>query len=192
MDELDEHFYCPICRDIFMTPKLYDCGHTICEKCMIKMDETEEEKVISSFDAPCYSCPICRFKTLLSYKYRPVNRKLLEVLRKNKKYVEYIDDYEPPDAINIIEKFKNINFSKMSFKNKFIKTEKYYKQFLPLIYEASLEGKSKITITKDAKTLQCIAKMLSKKLFRHGIYKIQASPREFNIYLLPENSGYYK
>ena len=48
MDELDEHFYCPICRDIFMTPKLYDCGHTICEKCMIKMDETEEEKVISS------------------------------------------------------------------------------------------------------------------------------------------------
>ena len=189
MEEFDEHFYCPICRDIFMTPKLYDCGHTICEKCMKKMDETEEDKV-STFDAPIYSCPICRFKTLSSYKNRPVNRKLIEVLKKNQKYVELIKDIEEPESEDLIEKYKNLNFSKMTFKNKFIKTEKYYKQLLPVIYEASINGKSKISILKDTKDLQSISKMLSIKLFRHGIYKIQATPREFIIHLLPENSGY--
>ena len=34
---------------------------------------------------------------------------------------------------------------------KFIKTEKYYKQLLPVIYEASINGKSKISILKDTK-----------------------------------------
>ena len=34
--------------------------------------------------------------------------------------------------------------------------------------------------------------MLSKKLFKHGVYKIQALQNEFNIYLLPENVSRYR
>ena len=34
--------------------------------------------------------------------------------------------------------------------------------------------------------------MLSKKLFKHGIYKVQALPDEFNIYILPENISHYQ
>ena len=34
--------------------------------------------------------------------------------------------------------------------------------------------------------------MLSKKLFTHGVYKVQSTPSEFNIYLLPEKRNRYR
>ena len=188
--EFEKHFYCPICNDVFMTPRLYDCGHTICESCMKKIDSIDQEKVTSPFDIPIYSCPICRNKSITSYKNRPINRQLLDVFLENENYSKNYYTKNNEQDINIITKCKNINFSHLAFKNKYIKTEKYYKMIVPLLYEASINGKSKIVITTNTKDLQVISKMLSKKLFNHGIYKIIASPREFIIYILPENSGY--
>ena len=33
--------FCPICNDLFVYPRSYSCGHTLCEMCMIKMDKID-------------------------------------------------------------------------------------------------------------------------------------------------------
>ena len=39
---------CPICKEKMMLPRLYpQCGHTMCEPCMIKNDMVEIEKLAS-------------------------------------------------------------------------------------------------------------------------------------------------
>ena len=38
--------------------------------------------------------------------------------------------------------------------------------------------------------MSIISSLLAKKLWKHGILNIVSTPREFIIYLLPENGGY--
>ena len=33
---------CPICKDLYVYPRNYDCGHTLCELCMLEMDKIDE------------------------------------------------------------------------------------------------------------------------------------------------------
>lgn len=191
--EYDDNLNCPVCLSIFVNPRIYCCGHSVCEECMYNCDKEAEEEVRSNFDLPNYKCPICRSETVLKYTDRPLNRRLITILDNIKDYKKLynskIDDFKIKKDINL---YDNINFSHLSFKSKYLKCEKYYQDILPLLYKASREGKSKITVMSNTKDLQVVSSMLSKKLFKHGIYKIQALPNEFNIYILPENVSRYQ
>jgi len=193
MSEYNECLNCPVCRDIYVTPKLYECGHTICEECMHNIDKQNENSMTSNFDAPIYKCPICRKESIIPYQDRPINHTLISLLDKTKDYKKLCESKKQ----NFVKKcrislYDDVNFSHLALKSKFIKCEKYYKKILPLLYEAANSGKSKLTILTDTKELQTIQSLLSKKLFTHGIYKVQATPREFNIYILPEKKNNYR
>jgi hypothetical protein len=71
-----------------------------------------------------------------------------------------------------------------------MKAEEYYHKLLPVLYDASLNGKSKIILTKNIKELKSISSLLAKKLWKHGILNIITTPKEFIICLLPENNSY--
>jgi hypothetical protein len=160
---------------------------------MFNCDKESEDEVRSNFDLPNYKCPICRSETIVKYTERPLNRRLITILDNIKGYKKLYDskneDFNMKKDINL---YDNINFSHLSFKSKYLKCEKYYQDILPLLYKASREGKSKITIMSNTKDLQVVSSMLSKKLFKHGIFKVQALPNEFNIYILPENISRYQ
>ena len=55
-------YMCPICKDYLLQPRIYECGHTICERCMINCDKSVKSEVRSTFDTPIYKCPLCRKK----------------------------------------------------------------------------------------------------------------------------------
>ncbi len=190
----DENLNCPVCLNIFVNPRIYECGHSVCEECMHNCDKEVEEQTSSNFDIPKYVCPICRKETIIDYKYRPLNRRLITLLDNVENYKKIYKSKNENFKIKKEEQtlYNNINFSHLAFKSKYMKCEKYYNEILPLIYKAAKEGKSYISILSNSKELQTVFSMLSKKLFKHGIYKIQALQNEFNIYILPENVSRYR
>ena len=30
----DENLNCPVCLNIFVNPRIYECGHSVCEECI--------------------------------------------------------------------------------------------------------------------------------------------------------------
>ena len=38
-------YMCPICKDYLLQPRIYECGHTICERCMINCDKSVKSEV---------------------------------------------------------------------------------------------------------------------------------------------------
>ena len=56
---------CIICNDLNICPRFYDnCGHTICESCMVKNDTLDINNNRYPFEAVQYKCPLCRNVTL--------------------------------------------------------------------------------------------------------------------------------
>jgi hypothetical protein len=51
---------CHICYEIFKDPRLLDCGHTFCFKCIDRLLENNS-----------LACPICRSPILLTDNWRP-------------------------------------------------------------------------------------------------------------------------
>ena len=41
---------CFVCKDLMMVPRIYECGHTLCERCMKKSDQAEKNKIHSVFE----------------------------------------------------------------------------------------------------------------------------------------------
>ena len=76
----DDCLLCPICKDLLIIPRLYPCGHNVCEECMIIADKTIEDE--ANHTIPIYRCPICRNETIQKWHNRPVNNSLIDVLCK--------------------------------------------------------------------------------------------------------------
>ena len=73
---------CPICIETPLYPRLYECGHTVCEICMQNHDHAETDRNYCVFEATNFTCPICRKSSITPWYLRPLNRALLD--RKNK------------------------------------------------------------------------------------------------------------
>ena len=183
---------CPICKDIMMFPRLYpQCGHTICEPCMIKNDKVEHDSSRSIFLIPNYSCPICRQKTIIAWYARPINRVVLEHLRQDNEYEEkynkYINSKDDPN-IEIPEK---LDLSRIVIKNRREKVQKIYKDLLPILFEAASKGQPFIITNLRPKDIQMVADLLAEKLFKNNnIYRLACTPRDCTIELIPSSRTY--
>ena len=145
---------CPICRDTMICPRMYpQCGHTLCEPCMIKNDCVEKDKCSSAFEVPIFSCPICRQTTLLSWFLRPINLLILQELRKNQEYEEKYNKYKKEQ--NDIRKSDipvDMDLATITKKNRNEKMEAIYKEILPILFNAAVKGKPFITISQKKKS----------------------------------------
>jgi hypothetical protein len=184
---------CPICMDLPLYPRLYECGHTICEICMKNNDHAECDRNYDIFQATNFSCPICRHSSITPWYLRPINRSLLDILLKNEKYVEKYEEYTKkridisPEDIKIPE---NIDLSFISRQKRHQKAEKLYKKIIPLLFEAATYGKTYITITRDAEDIKIVGEILVEKLFNHNIHKVITSSRECTIEIVPSEKNF--
>ena len=55
--QLEEQLNCSICLDIYDDPKLLQCFHTYCRKCLVKLVIRDQQGDLSRI------CPICRQAT---------------------------------------------------------------------------------------------------------------------------------
>jgi len=184
---------CPICMDAPLYPRLYECGHTVCEICMKNNDHAESDRNYDIFQATNFSCPICRHTSITPWYLRPINRSLLDILLKNDKYTEKYEEYTKrridisPENIKIPE---NIDLSYISRQKRHEKAEKLYQKIVPLLFEAATYGKTYITINRDAEDIKIVGDILSEKLFNHNIHKIITSSRECTIEIVPSEKNF--
>jgi len=183
---------CPICKDYLLIPRIYPCGHHICEECMIASDKNTHAHPAT---LPIYKCPICRCETSDEWWKRPVDTKLISVLcsmdceyntkhseHKKRTRDEYNTEIDIPYNINLAHICKNMREHK---------SEQLYKMILPLLYKAATEGKPYITISTEQYDIGLVADILAEKLIkRNGIYKMISGHRECQIELVPSERSY--
>ena len=90
---------CPICREMMIMPRLYDCGHSICEVCMIKTDNMSQDNNTNTFQLPIFKCPICRNETNGEWHTRPVNHSLIQLFSQNDEYQKATKEYRETRSV---------------------------------------------------------------------------------------------
>jgi len=182
---------CPICKEDMLLPRVYACGHTICELCMINTDKIDKEAVLNTFTVPEYKCPLCRERSIIAWYLRPINRILLNIFRKNLEYEEKYQKYIKNKKDKTIEIPDSINLAELTTKHREEKADNIYRKILPILFEAAVDGKPFIIITHDNKNIQMVADVLSKRLFsQNNIYKLISTPKECTIELIPSRRSY--
>lgn len=55
LEQLNEQLLCAVCLEKYCEPRLLDCHHTFCTKCLLR--------IINNCDSPHVTCPTCRNET---------------------------------------------------------------------------------------------------------------------------------
>ena len=132
-------FMCPICRDYLLEPRIYECGHTICERCMKKSDEMTDSENSSLFQVSVYRCPICRDQTHIKWFKRPINHTLIEIFSKNSDYSESLEKYRQDKLKDLVPETpkipENVNVANIVNSKRREQCDKLYNEIMPLIFE---------------------------------------------------------
>ena len=192
-EDYQDNITCPICSDLLLIPRMYGCGHNICEECMIKADKMIQDELPSS-GIPIYKCPICREESISEWYSRPVNTTLIDLLSKISE--EYrlrhkahqrrdpldVPEYDIPSGINLGFVSKNIRE---------FKTNLLYEKIIPILYKAAMQAKPHVTISSDKYDISLVADLLAKRLINeNGIYRLTVGPRECQIEFVPSERSY--
>lgn len=173
---------CPVCINIMTFPRIYDCGHSLCEDCMIQIDNQTNIHFRTSREAVIYKCPLCRVITHKPWFSRPKNLFLMNILESNEEYKKIISEkrYENNPLDNIPD---NINLSFLCSRSREIKVNELYNYILPLLIKSCIDGKQELIISDRASEIYEYSSEISKKLFtNHGIYKIISKKDIFRIF----------
>ena len=156
---------CPVCQhsEWESRPRQYPCGHTVCENCMLRMDEKVQG---------LYKCPLCRRQTVLPTMKRMVNLALCDAIDREFPAIE--EDEQVPD-----------NLAQLAETVRCEKAEQVYDEILPVVVDAAKEGKAYVLFKGDvARRMHWVTDKLSKMLFDKGIYGIDSSRHEVIVYIL--------
>jgi len=178
---------CPICADVFVIPRTYDCGHTVCESCMYQIDIRQLSD--DTHVAVIYKCPVCRNPTLKSWNNRPLNF-LLEQLssrhpdyEKRKKEVIELKKQRKSQLISISD---TVDLAKTSHVSRINLALDLYDILLEKLYIAAKEGKNHLIIKEKSivSEIEKVGDILSYQLFyKHNVYRILTTRGECTIYL---------
>lgn len=182
------NFNCPVCTHIVTFPRIYDCGHSLCEDCMVQIDNEANKISETSNKAPIYKCPICRKNTHKSWFNRPRNLFLMGILENNSEYKQRVKEkiYQnnPLDNIPI-----DVNLSLLCKRSRELKFNELYNYIVTLLTQASLDGKDNILITEKTSELHNFSSKIANKLFEeHGIYKVISNINIFKIFIIEDQN----
>ena len=182
----DTDMLCPVCKQIFVFPRTYQCGHTVCELCMKEMDIRAVSE--DTHTAIIFKCPVCRNSTLKSWDKRPISVLLEKIVsnhpdykERRKEVLKVRDNYT---TLSIIP--EEIDLAQISKGTRFKLAIEMYEIIVEKLYKAALIGKSYLIIKNKqiVSEIEKIVDILSFQLFnKNNIYKILITRNECTIYL---------
>ena len=178
---------CPVCKEVFVFPRIYECGHTICELCMYEMDRRDCPD--DTHTALVHHCPVCRHPTLQSWQNRPISILLESISSKhpnyNKRKLEVMTERRERKG-TFLSIPEDVNLADLSHTSRLQIALGLYEILVEHLYKAANEGLCYLVI-KDKNTVKEIEKvvdMLSVQLFsKHNVYKIIVTRNECTIYI---------
>ena len=192
-EDYQDNITCPICSDLLLIPRMYSCGHNICEECMIKADKMIQDELPSSA-IPIYKCPICREESISEWYSRPVNTTLIDLLSKiSEEYRLRHKTHQRRDPLDVPEYDipSGINLGFVSKKIREFKTNILYEKIIPILYKAAMQAKPYVTITSDKYDISLVGDLLAKRLIdENGIYRLTVGPRECQIEFVPSERSF--
>ncbi|KAH7704079.1 putative proteinconserved [Aphelenchoides avenae] len=76
--DLAKSLECPVCLDLFDEPKLLNCGHTVCQKCVNKIRAAANAG--PGRDGNCIKCPVCGGETEIPPEGLKTNYSLVDLV----------------------------------------------------------------------------------------------------------------
>lgn len=195
-----------------VAPRIYECGHSVCEFCMLQSDlVAAEEAPLNTL--PLYRCPECRCGTFLPCVERPLNHALSRVLQLEEGYAEreaqvakekqeWFEDEacEAGAALSAgcslagvslkSEEDPPQNLAHLSNSVRHRKALTLFRRLLPSLESAAMRGASRLVITTRARELAEMGKEIAMMLFPYGIHSVVAHAREFCVNILREEGRY--
>lgn len=183
----DKDITCPVCKEVFVYPRTYECGHTVCEECMYQMDMRDYSG--DTHTASIHHCPVCRHPTLRNWHSRPLSIILGKISAIHPDYLsrkkEVSENKKKRDS-SIVYIPSDIDLAATSHNARIKLTLALYEVILERLYKAAGQGLNHLII-KEREIVSDIEKvidMLSIQLFnKHNIYKILVTRGECTIYI---------
>lgn len=178
---------CPVCQEVFVFPRSYDCGHVVCELCMCEMDIRDTSA--DTHDMVVHNCPVCRFPTLKPWYKRTRSISMESIATVHPEFNERKSEVLPKieeHRSNIYIAPRDIDLSIVSYFSRSKIALEIYETLVERLYNAALEGLEFLSITEPriVKNIEKVVDILSRRLFlRHNVYKILITRRECTIYL---------
>jgi hypothetical protein len=177
---------CPVCKEVYVFPRTYECGHTVCETCMYEMDRRDSSS--DTHTARIHHCPICRHATLKSWHSRPLSVIVERIASKHPSYAErkaeILKERGDRDGLKYIP--KDIDLANTSHTSRLKLALSLYEVLIERLYSAASRGMSHLII-KEKNIVQDIEKvidLIAAQLFtKHNIYKILITRGECTVYI---------
>ena len=176
---------CPVCRFVYVRPRIYKCGHSACEFCHIKSDEHTEQRFMSS--AIVYRCPVCRYETLSPWHCRPRNHALEHCCEAHPDYQMRLDEVGDTPAVTDYVYKETIDLAKVADQEHMRLTIETYEELLPVLADAVKDGRTYVTIDSKAvvSRIQKIGPALSALLFdRNNLFRMNVTAHDVTFYFL--------
>lgn len=178
---------CPVCRSVYVRPRIYECGHSICETCMHGVDEYTERYFN---ELPNYRCPVCRQETLVPWYRRPINQSLQGICENFPEYESRVQEIEKLNVAKEDDMENDIDLQKLASIERKRIAKQHYKDILPVLVKCAREGSSSVVISSRDKvrSISKVMDLFSGHLFRHKIYRINYAHDEITISILKQNN----
>lgn len=171
---------CPVCRELYQIPRMYACGHSVCEGCMVHMDRTTD--AYSPFHLPVFRCPTCRAETTARTEQRPINHALRSL-------VEAHDDFEFDPARERLRPVRPPvgwmgNLQRLASESRYRLAHETHAALLPLLYTAACDGKRYVIVSEKplVQRMEVCADLLSALLFeKNNVFKLVVTREEATI-----------
>lgn len=186
---LESHLKCCVCKDLYVFPRSYACGHSCCEKCMAQIDR--HTAAASSFHLTIYSCPICRHKTVIPWYHREPNIALRRIVECHPNYEERMKEHgERQKMIEVTITEDDVDLEAVCTNARQNEADRLYRTFYPLLFFAAKKGKQYVIISNldDVQQIEPVADLFANMLIdKHNIYKLLITRSECTI-MFTENA----
>lgn len=194
-DELNQSFrkidisdvICPICCDVFISPRVYDCGHTTCEQCMYEIDI--RTTAADTHTVEIFRCPLCRCPTLKGWNNRPLNYILGKIASRHPNYTQRkqeVSTLKDQRKCNLVQIPDTIDLAQTAYNSRVTLALELYEIILEKLYIAAKDGKGHLVIKEKAivAEIEKVCDILSYQLFsKHNVYRMLTTRGECTIYL---------